>query len=42
MKELNVGITEEPRPIYVVSLLTPEEEKGELRSLLKVQEHMFV
>ena len=26
LRELNLGTSEEPRPIYVSSLLTPEEE----------------
>jgi len=33
LKELNLGTNEEPRPIYLSSSLTPEEEKQFLELL---------
>ena len=38
LKELNLGTSEEPRPIYVSSLLTPKEEKEYFDLLLEYKD----
>ena len=38
LKELNLGIDEEPRPIYVSSLLTPEEESKYFELLMEYKD----
>jgi len=38
LKELNLGNNEEPRPIYVSSSLTPEEEKQYLELLYEYKD----
>ena len=38
LKELNLGTNEEPRPIYVSSLLTPEEESKYFELLMKYKD----
>ena len=38
LKELNLGIDEEPRPIYVSLLLTPEEESKYFELLMEYKD----
>ena len=38
LKELNLGTSEDPRPIYVSSLLTPKEEKEYFDLLLEYKD----
>ena len=38
LKELNLGTSEEPRPIYVSSLLTPEEESKYFELLMEYKD----
>ena len=38
LKELNLGIDEEPHPIYMSSLLTPEEESKYLELLMECRD----
>jgi hypothetical protein len=38
LKELNLGITDEPRPIFVSSLLTPAEEKEYIELLIEYKD----
>ena len=38
LKELNLGTDEEPRPIYVSSLLTPEEESKYFELLMEYKD----
>ena len=38
LRELNLGTSEEPRPIYVSSLLTPEEESKHFELLMEYKD----
>ena len=38
LKELNLGTSEEPRPIYMSSLLTPEEENKYFELLMEYKD----
>ena len=38
LRELNLGTSEEPRPIYVSSLLTPEEESKYFELLMEYKD----
>ena len=38
LKEINLGTTEEPRPTFISTLLTPEEEEGYLKLLVEYKD----
>ena len=38
LKEINLGITEEPRLTFISALLTPEEEEGYLKLLVEYKD----
>ena len=38
LKELNLGTTDEPRPIFISALLTPVEEKEYLELLTEYKD----